>query len=85
MSLTQKMTANYYLAKFKMRDWVEKVKKEELGASDMVVVIILIVVVVALAGVFRKQITSAIGTYKPQNSGENTNGALNQLYEAMND
>lgn len=78
MTLQQKAIANYYLAKFKMMDFFERAKKEELGASEMVVVIILIVIVIGVAITFRSGIESFIGTY--DDKGE---GVLNKLYKSF--
>lgn len=60
MTLQQKAVANYYLAKFKMMDFFERAKREELGASEMVVVIILIVIVIAVAVTFRNELSEFI-------------------------
>lgn len=63
MTLQQKAIANYYLAKFKMMDWFERAKREELGASEMVVVIILIVIVIAVATTFRTQLKTFVDNF----------------------
>ncbi len=63
MNLQQKAIANYYLAKLKMMDFFERAKKEELGASEMVVVIILIVIVIGVAVTFKKELTTFITTF----------------------
>lgn len=79
MTLQQKAVANYYLAKFKMMDFIERAKREELGASEMVVVIILIVIVILVANIFKKQLGNMIGEYD-----ENSKGVMGKLYNFIN-
>lgn len=47
-----------YLSKAK--DSVKKFFAEEKGASDIVAIIVIIVVVIAVAGIFRTQLTGAV-------------------------
>lgn len=63
MTLTQKAIANYYLAKFKMMDFCERAKEEELGISEIVVVIILIAVAVGVALLFKDKIAEFINEF----------------------
>lgn len=79
MTLQQKAIANYYLAKLKMMDFFERAKKEELGASEMVVVIILIVIVIGVAVTFRDALEKMIGEYKTGG-----NGIMGKLYNFIN-
>ena len=44
----------------KMRNFAEDFKKEERGASDMVAVLLIILIVVAVATIFRKQLTNLV-------------------------
>jgi len=40
--------------------YLETLKKEEKGASDMVAIIVVIVIIIAVAGIFRTQLTEAV-------------------------
>jgi hypothetical protein len=40
--------------------YLETLKQEEKGASDMVAIIVVIVIILAVAGIFRTQLTTAV-------------------------
>ena len=40
--------------------YLDNLKKEEKGASDIVAIMVVIVVIIAVAGIFQKQLTGAV-------------------------
>ena len=42
--------------------YLDNLKKEEKGASDIVAIMVVIVVVIAVAGIFKEKLIEAVGT-----------------------
>lgn len=58
--MLQKIDTMLLMKKMQLQEKLENFLKEERGASDMAAVMVLIVIVVALAGVFNKELKTAV-------------------------
>ena len=60
--MQKQMTKLYLKMQMKLLESLEKLAKEERGASDIVAIILIIVVVIAVAAIFKEQLTSIMET-----------------------
>lgn len=60
--MREKIIVGYLRGKLACREALENFLKGEKGASDMVAIMLVIVIVVALAAVFRENLTEAADT-----------------------
>lgn len=60
--MKEKMDMFYLKVTQKLLDEVERLGKEEKGASDIVAILLVIVILVAVAALFREQLMTAVTT-----------------------
>jgi len=58
----KRFTMAYLRGRLACMNALERLKKEEKGASDMVAILLVIVILVAVAAVFRTQLMGAVNT-----------------------
>lgn len=60
--MRDKITMAYLKGRSACVNAVRRFRQEEKGASDMVAILLMIVILVAVAAIFRKQLTDAVTT-----------------------
>ena len=60
--MQKQMTKLYLKMQMKLLEGLEKLAKEERGASDIVAIILIIVVVIAVATIFRRELETVMET-----------------------